>query len=244
MRTGADRAQRLVERYEITYAPSVGVWLALRAEDAPRGRLVLAVGDPAPAGGGDGGGRGALPESADEARAVVELVPEAQRSLFLGKAASVEAVLAAVEGAPSRLRVVHFACHGIVDPVRARGSGLLLAGGDVLDVDRLARTRMPADLVVLSACESARGRVAQGEGVYGLPRAFLLAGVPRVIASQWTLSDQATRPFMVRFHDGYLGQRLSAAAALRAAKLSALTSGGPAAHPSAWAPFVLWGRDD
>jgi hypothetical protein len=139
-------------------------------------------------------------------------------------------VLAAVEGAPSRLRVVHFACHGIVDPVRARGSGLLLAGGDVLDVDRLARTRMPADLVVLSACESARGRVAQGEGVYGLPRAFLLAGVPRVIASQWTLSDQATRPFMVRFHDGYLGQRLSAAAALRAAKL------GPhvrrsAAHP-------------
>jgi len=127
---------------------------------------------------------------ADEARAVVELVPAERRTLLLGAAASVDAVLSATGSDTSRLRVVHFACHGIVDPVRARGSGLLLAGGDVLDVDRLARTRVPADLVVLSACASARGKVAQGEG------------------------------------------------------LSALRAGGPAAHPSAWAPFVLWGRSD
>jgi tetratricopeptide (TPR) repeat protein len=128
----------------------------------------------------------------------------------------------------------HLACHGLVDPDRPSGSGLLLAGGKVLDVDRIQRERWRADLVVLSACESGRGRVVLGEGVFGLVRAALLAGVPRVVTSQWVVSDRATRRFMDRFYDAHLGRGLSAASALTDA------SGGP--PPAAGRLAVALGR--
>jgi len=80
-----------------------------------------------------------------------------------------------------------------------------------------------------------------GEGVFGLVRAALLAGVPRVVTSQWVVSDRATRRFMDRLYDAHLGRGLSAASALTDAKRAALAAGGEDASPSRWAAFVLWG---
>ena len=242
---GGDAPSRLVERHEVVQVPSAAAWLALRAEAtrAP-GDGVVAVGDPAPSKGKDGAATlPGLPESAAEAREVAALFPEDRRTLLLGAEATADRLFAALDLAEPR-RALHLACHGLVDERRPRASGFVLADGGVLDADRIGRSNLPVDLAFASACEAGRGRVAHGEGLVGLPRAFLLAGVPRVIASPWVLGDRATRPFVARFYAAWIRDGLAPAAALRRAKLESLRAGGAAAHPSAWAGFVLWGVAD
>ncbi len=247
-----DAVRRLIEWFDVTYVPSASVWNALRLERMTASAAILAIGNPATTGavaGAEPGSRrgtglAALPGGEEEAKAVALYAPVEARSLLLGSAATLSAVTTALDAPKAAFRAIHFACHAIVDPTRPRGTGLVLAGGELLDVDRIARSRWSADLVVVAACESARGTVSRGEGVLGIPRALFLAGVPRAIVSQWVVSDRATAPFMKRFYDEAFGKGLATAAALRAAKLSALRAGGAAAHPSAWAPFVLWGRGD
>lgn len=240
LRVDGARAERLVERAEVTYVPSAGLLDVLGTEAASQaaGTRVVALGDPTlPA----GTGFPALPGGAEEAASLAQRFAPGHATLLVGERASAEALIDALADGGSRCRVVHLACHGLVDPDRPSGSGLLLAGGKVLDVDRIQRERWRADLVVLSACESGRGRVVRGEGVFGLVRAALLAGAPRVVTSQWVVSDRATRRFMDRFYDAHLGRGLSAASALADAKRAALAAGGADASPSRWAAFVLWG---
>lgn len=246
-----DRTVRLVERFDVAYVPSAGVWNALRAERSFASEAILAIGNPTLAridAAGDGVRRGAglatLPGGEEEARAVAEYAPVDHRRLLVGADATLGAVTKALDDKAAAFRAIHFACHALVDPARPRGTGLVLTGGDLLDVDRIARSRWKADLVVIAACESARGEFSRGEGVIGLPRALFLSGVPRAIVSQWVVSDRATAPFMRRFYEEALGKRVGTAAALRAAKVAAIHAGGSDAHPSAWAPFVLWGRGD
>lgn len=101
------------------------------------------------------------------------------------------------------------------------------------------RLRLSADLVTLSACDSATGREYPGEGVVSLSRAFLYAGASSLIASLWDIADQATSELMTRLYRGLLeGQ--PKAQALRAAKLSLLAT-PRTAHPYYWAPFLLSG---
>lgn len=241
---GAGSEERLVERYDVAYAPSAGVLAALRGESGSvaAGRGVLALGDP------DLGAAAAqfpaLTASRAEAEALVARVPEAERTLLLGKEAGVERLLAALGADRPRRRVVHLACHGLVNPAVPRATGLLLAGGEILDVDRLGRERWNADLVTLAACDSGRGRVVAGEGVLGLVRAVLLTGVPRVVTSQWVVDDGATRRLMDAFYDGLLTRSLPPARALAEAKRAVLAAGGPGASPALWAAFVLWGLPD
>jgi CHAT domain-containing protein len=111
-------------------------------------------------------------------------------------------------------------------------------------MDELATWRIPADLAVLAACETARGRVVAGEGVLGFPRAFFLAGVPRVVVSPWRVSDETAGPLLQRFHALVAKDGLAPGAALRQAQLERLKAGGPLAHPYHWAGFMLWGLPD
>jgi CHAT domain-containing protein len=134
------------------------------------------------------------------------------------------------DASPARLRrdlrgysILHFAAHGFVDDERPERSGLALAFGeaddgyvsiaDVLDLD------LDADLVVLSACETARGEAVVGEGVQSLARAFLFAGSRSVVASLWPVADWAAAETMVSFYRGASDGRLRPADALRRAKL-------------------------
>ena len=133
---------------------------------------------------------------------------------------------------------------------------------------------MPTDLVSLSACESGKGRIYQTEGIFGLTRAFMYAGAPRVICSLWKVDDAATQALMVKFYELWNpeeGSGQSAATALRQAQAYVRTyepptrgsdprprgplvpSGIPAredrekrpwAHPYYWAGWVLWGLPD
>jgi CHAT domain-containing protein/Tfp pilus assembly protein PilF len=175
----------------------------------------------------------------------------AQVRRLLGKQ-GVAAVLEA-EATPERARqlaqearVVHFACHARADNVDPLGSGLLLApaGSDeglLTAAEVVSRWRLRADVVMLSACETAVGQVRRYEGMYGLARAFLFAGCRSVGASLWRVDDVSTARLMGGFYRGYaLG--VPKAEALRRAQV-ALLRDRQYADPYYWSCFVLMGAE-
>jgi CHAT domain-containing protein len=245
---------------EVAHVPS-GTTLGLLREDAgPPGKGVLALGDPDYAvaaevsaasvfvrSAGKRGGAFALvplPRTRDEVLAVGD-------STLVGRDASEARFRDALRARKGRLRGVHFACHGLVDPEHPGLCSLAVTPAPpddgFLTATEILRTQIPADLVVLSACETGRGRIFDGEGILGLTRAFMYAGSPRVLCSLWKVDDEATGALMTKFYalwnpkDGSNG--LSPAAALRAAQ-AFVRSQEKWKHPYFWAAWVLWGLPD
>jgi CHAT domain-containing protein len=214
---------------DVALAPS-GTLLGILCErDSVEGRGTLAVADPAVP------DLPTLPSARAEAKAIGDVV-------LLGEAAT-EAALFARLAARKRWRALHFACHGLLDEKVPWRSALVLtpekgADGLLTCGDLFFRT-IPADLVVLSACDTGRGKVYSTEGVVGLSRAFLMAGAPRVVGSLWKVDDAATSALMVEFHR-LLKRGHAAAAALREAQ-EFVRSREAWSHPRFWAAWVLWG---
>jgi CHAT domain-containing protein len=140
---------------------------------------------------------------------------------------------------PTRYRYLHFAVHARVDDRQPERTHLLLADGP-LDLAAIRRLRLNADLVTLSACETALGRRVRGEGIIGLPHAFLSAGARGALVTLWRVDDRATAGLMRDFYRELQAGR-PAAEALRLARRHRIGSGEAAAHPSYWAPFILVG---
>jgi len=146
-------------------------------------------------------------------------------------------------------RVVHFATHGLLNNKHPGLSGLVFSLVDsrgrprdgFLPAYEVYNLRLNADLVVLSACQTALGEDIRGEGLVGLTRAFMYAGTPRVVASLWRVPDGATAALMERFYRGMLSQHLSPASALRLAQESVRAERRWAA-PYYWAGFTLVGE--
>jgi CHAT domain-containing protein/lipoprotein NlpI len=149
----------------------------------------------------------------------------------------------------SQYRVVHFATHGIINNNHPELSGIVLSLVDekgqpqngFLRLYDLYNLKLSADLVVLSACQTALGKEIRGEGLVGLTRGFMYAGAPRVIASLWQIDDRASAEFMKRFYEAMLGQHLRPAAALRAAQVS-MSKDPRWRQPHYWAAFTLQGE--
>jgi CHAT domain-containing protein len=259
----------MLDRNEIVTAPSMSV-LALQRErlqahrKAPRSLAVVA--DPvfdafdhrvAAASSGEGtsetgaagvrrGGNFArLRFSRREAEAIAGLVPAAERFVALDFEANRDTILG---GALAPFRIVHFATHGVLDTERPELSGLVLSRVDadgrprlgLLGLRDIYDLSLAADLVVLSGCRTALGREVRGEGLVGLTRGFLYAGVPRVVASLWQVDDRATAELMSHFYRGMLTEGLAPGEALRGAQL-ALRADDRTRDPYYWAPFVLQG---
>ncbi|HKG81044.1 MAG TPA: CHAT domain-containing protein, partial [Pyrinomonadaceae bacterium] len=124
-------------------------------------------------------------------------------------------------------------------------SHLALAGGGanedgLLEAWELMQLNLHADLAVLSACETARGRIGAGEGMIGLSWAMFIAGVPSVVVSQWKVESAGTRDLMVNFHRALISSKLTKAEALREAALK-LMKNPETSHPFYWGGFVLVG---
>jgi CHAT domain-containing protein/Tfp pilus assembly protein PilF len=149
----------------------------------------------------------------------------------------------------SRYRVVHFATHGLLNNQHPELSGIVLSLVDeqgraqdgFLRLHEIYNLKLGADLVVLSACQTALGKGIKGEGLIGLTRGFMYAGAPRVIASLWNVQDRATAELMKRFYQGMLRDGLRPAAALRAAQLQ-MWQQPRWQLPYYWASFVLQGE--
>jgi CHAT domain-containing protein len=149
----------------------------------------------------------------------------------------------------SKYRYVHFATHGYLDTARAGLSAIVLSLYDekgkpqdgFLRAHDIYNLKMPAELVVLSACETGLGKDVRGEGLEGLTRGFMYAGARRVVVSLWNVNDKATAALMQRLYTGMLRTNKTPAAALRAAQIEMLRSGQWQA-PYYWAAFVMQGE--
>jgi CHAT domain-containing protein len=149
----------------------------------------------------------------------------------------------------SDYRIVHFATHGLINNQHPDLSGIVLSLVDeqgrpqngFLRLYDLYNLKLNADLVVLSACQTALGKEIKGEGLVGLTRGFMYAGAPRVVASFWRIDDRATADIMRRFYEAMLKDGLPPAAALRAAQVSMLND-KRWQSPHFWAAFTLQGE--
>ena len=149
----------------------------------------------------------------------------------------------------SDYRIVHFATHGLINNQHPDLSGIVLSLVDeqgrpqngFLRLYDIYNLRLKADLVVLSACQTALGKEIKGEGLMGLTRGFMYAGAPRVVASFWRIDDRASAEFMRRFYASMLKDGSPPAAALRAAQVSMLND-KRWQSPHFWAAFTMQGE--
>ncbi|MCB9871240.1 MAG: CHAT domain-containing protein [Planctomycetes bacterium] len=234
------RASRyLVADHTVSYAPSVTALVemkrlaATRRESRPAAGRVVAFGGPRmPEGYAE------LPGAVEEAEAIAKLFGVRPMT---GDQATETRVKAAVD----RADLLHFATHGRADEARPMYSYLVFGrdarNDGLLHAREIADMTLRARLVVLSACETGSGKEVRGEGLVGLGWAFLVAGVPAQLVSQWQVADAGTKELMVAVYRELATDRgLSPAAALRRAQLAALRSEARS-HPYFWAPFFLVG---
>jgi CHAT domain-containing protein len=187
-----------------------------------------------------------LAATQQEGNEIIKLVPTQEGTLRLGFDASHTFALSTQL---NQYRVIHMATHGIVDEKHPELSGVVLSLLDregkpqdgFLRLHEIYNLRVTANLVVLSACQTALGKDVKGEGLIGLTRGFMYAGSKGVIASLWKVDSEATRELMKEFYTGYFHRGLSPAAALREAKL-AIRKQTRWQSPFFWAAFELHGE--
>lgn len=182
-----------------------------------------------------------------EASAIQDTVRKAagndQVFLAQGFNASVETVLSP---AMRRYRIWHLATHGVYDESMPEFSGLVfsLVGPDgsprfgFLKAHDIAQLNIPAELVVLSACDSAEGENVNGEGVMGLSYAFLHAGAKQVISTLWSVDDARSKDLMIAFYREFMQNGRNAAEALRQSQVAVMRQSRNSA-PYYWAGFEL-----
>jgi CHAT domain-containing protein len=253
----------LIEKFAISYAPSITVLREMTKlhrdpnKNLQTSRTLAAFGNPA-----------IRIEAAERASSVfmderLAPLPEAERQvkslgrLYGAKQSRVYVGVDARENVAKaeavRCRILHLATHGILNNVNPMYSHLVLAQSEavgaedgLLEAWEVMKLNISADLVVLSACDTARGRIGAGEGVIGLAWAFFVAGCPTTTVSQWKVASSSTTELMIEFHRNLKPRienrrsSLGKAEALRAAALKLMRS-QRYRHPFYWAAFVLVG---
>jgi CHAT domain-containing protein len=235
----------LIQKHTILTAPSIQVLDLTRqqrqklAQKPANSRNALVLGNPTmpsvSLSPGDPKQRlSPLPGAEAEARAIAPLLKTQAITGAQGTKAEI------VQKMP-QASIIHLATHGLLDDVRGLGSAIALApsGSDdgLLTAEEIFDMKLQANLVVLSACNTGFGRIT-GDGVIGLSRALISAGVPSVIVSLWAVPDAPTSELMQSFYQN-LQKNPNKAQALRQAMLSTMKT-----HPQPrnWAAFTLIGE--
>ena len=245
----------LLEEAAITYAPSLTVLREMMERhntQKPAQTSLLALGNPSL--GRDTIDRAALalrdekleplPEAEEEVKALKRLYGTSRSKVYIGAEAREDRV----KSEATRANVIHFATHGILNNASPMYSYLALAEGGVnedglLEAWELMQMDLHADLAVLSACETARGRIGAGEGMIGFSWAMFIAGVPSIVVSQWKVESAGTRDLMVNFHRSLISPaktKVSKSESLRQAALK-LMKNPETSHPFYWASFIMVG---
>src|SRR6266404_2214712 len=241
----------LIEDHALYYAPSLSV---LREMNRKKGvgettnMSLIAFGNPVV---GKDEQRKAdlcpLPEAEQEVSSIAKSFDEKNSRVFIGRDASEKSFKAL---APN-YSVIHLATHGVIDNRQPLYSHLLLTKteGDPendgrLEARQIMDMNLNADLAVLSACETANGRVAPGEGVIGMSWAFFVAGTRAMVVSQWKIGSASTSEFMTAFYQNLrsnmLKPKVAQPTALRYAALRMLKD-PRYHHPFYWGGFLLVG---
>jgi CHAT domain-containing protein len=236
----------LAERYQIAIVPSVAVWIELRrGPRSPPGLALAFANTPeGPAtrvaemrGEIEPGQLGVLEHAREEAMEAVNAFSTGS-TLFAGADATTDRLTPATL---RRASLVHFAAHGVLDPLHPDESFLLLApgaaGSGVLKLADVPRFDWSGKTIVLSACQTSAGAFRIGEGVLSLARGFFAGGATAVIGTLSRVRDDEQYELVKRFYRE-LRTGASVADALTAAKRSLIAEGAP---PAAWANVVLLG---
>ncbi len=237
--------QYLIEKHTILTSPSIQVLDLTRKQKQKNGLTkldssnALVVGNPEMPSISLQPGEAAkklpnLPGAETEAKAIA---PMLNTKAITGSAATEAEIVQKMPQA----QIIHLATHGLFDDLRGLGSALafntsrkddgLLTAEEILDL------KLNADLVVLSACDTGRGRIT-GDGVIGLSRSFISAGVPSIVVSLWSVDDDSTAFLMTEFYQN-MQQGIDKGTALRKAMLSAKEK---YENPLQWAAFTLIGE--
>ncbi len=187
-----------------------------------------------------------LPCTRQEAQAILALLPKTETIVAFDDQASLNL---AINPQLSQYRMIHLATHGVFNGEDPAYSGIILSLVDAkgtpingfLRLNEIFNLNLPAELVVLSACETGLGKEIKGEGLVGLTRGFMYAGTPRVLVSLWKVDDQATAEMMTRFYQLILEKKLTPAQALREAQLQ-MQNETEWKSPYYWSAFVLEGE--
>jgi CHAT domain-containing protein len=187
-----------------------------------------------------------LPSTKQEAEAILAMVPEDRRMAALGFSAT---KAAAMNPDLKRYRIVHFATHTILNDDHPDLSSLVLSLVDekgspqsgFLRLRDMYNLQLSAELVVLSACDTALGKEVKGEGLMSMVRGFMYSGTPRVLASLWKVDDEATAELMKEFYKNLLHSGMTPAASLRQAQITQMQKKTRQA-PYYWAGFQLQGE--
>jgi CHAT domain-containing protein/tetratricopeptide (TPR) repeat protein len=262
---GADsKPDYLANRYLISYAPSASAFFYLLKRPKPESysKDLLAFGAPSYAkprspGIKDSRSPGQLlldlyeksgfslspiPYSAKEVKEISKHFQPDKKNIYLKKEAN-EQTFKALN--LNNYRIVHFACHAFSDESYPLMSALVfsLDGSDEEDgffqVLEMYKLRLNAELTVLSACQTGKGKNIQNEGVLGLPRVFFYMGSRSVISTLWSIDDKATSRFMGYFYEDY-AKGIGKAQALRSAKQRMMRT--KYSHPFYWSAFILTGE--
>jgi CHAT domain-containing protein len=252
----------LIEDYSIYYAPSFNVLIEIAKRKKERRHCsvgsLLAFGNPFT--GTEtvaklrarqrGESFEPLPEAETEVRGLTQIFSQGRSKIFIGAAANEKTFKRL---APT-FNTIHFATHGVLDNRHPLYSYLLLAKADdddnedgLIEAREIMDLDLCADLVVLSACDTARGRIGAGEGVVGISWAFFAAGCRATVVSQWKVESANTSELMVHFYRYLKGVKAvgarTKADALRSAALK-LIKDHRYEHPMYWAGFVMVGSND
>jgi len=187
-----------------------------------------------------------LPFTRQEANQLMALSP---------KGSSFEAIdfqatrATAIDPALGQYRYVHIATHGLLDTERPGLSALVFSMVDAegrpqngfLRANDIYNLKLPAELVVLSACQTGLGKDIKGEGLVGLTRGFMYAGAARVVVSLWNVNDKGTADLMTKFYEKMLKHGDRPAAALRAAQVE-MWKQKQWQSPYYWAAFTMQGE--
>ncbi len=186
-----------------------------------------------------------LAASEIEGQAVTKIVGTAETRLLSGFSATRENAL---DPGISKYKIIHFATHGIVNEERPELSGIVLSAfnprGERLEqivrLHDIYGMSLNADLVVLSACDTAVGKQIKGEGLLSLNNAFLSVGAKSVMSSLWKVEDNATLELMKNFYEAMANDRLTPSKALQKAQIK-LRQDARFQSPFYWAAFTVQG---
>ncbi|NES01257.1 MAG: CHAT domain-containing protein, partial [Symploca sp. SIO1B1] len=234
----------LIEKHTILTAPSIQVLNLTRKQRnriGDEGSQALVVGNPTMPAVSISPGKppqqlSSLPGAEREAKAIAPLL---NTQPLIGK----QATETKIKQQLGKASIIHLATHGLLDEIRGLGSAIALTPSEqddgLLTAEEILDLQLNAQLLVLSACDTGRGRIT-GDGVVGLSRSFISAGVPSVIVSLWQVPDGPTASLMTQFYQS-LSSNPDKAQALRSAMLATMKQ-----HPDPkdWAAFTLIGEAD
>lgn len=189
-----------------------------------------------------------LPEAEAEVNAIKEIWKPTPTIVLVGAHAGKRNFKAEA----SKYRIIHLATHGILDDGSPLYSRLVMSRNEndpnddgLLEAREIMQLKLHADLVVLSACQTARGRIGAGEGMIGMSWAFMVAGVPTMVSSQWKVDSASTATLMITFHKRLKSQTANTestkADALRLAAVD-LMKDPRYRHPFFWGGFIMIGN--